>query len=66
MTLPVGNLGTRFGEKKWRLKRLDSAHVFTPTDFYWSEIPSDRTGQLDCLSAINSLFADSQSCTSDP
>jgi hypothetical protein len=30
------------------------------------EIHSDRTGQLDCLSAINSLFADSQSCTSDP
>ena len=66
MTLPVG-IGERDSVKeKWRLKRLDSAHVFTPTDFYWSEIPSDRTGQLDCLSAINSLFADSQSCTSDP
>ena len=25
MTLPVGNLGTRFGEGKWRLKRLDSS-----------------------------------------
>jgi hypothetical protein len=25
-----------------------------------------QIGQLDCLSAINSLFADSQSCTSDP
>jgi hypothetical protein len=35
------------------------------TEFH-REIPSDRTGQLDCLSAINSLFADSQSCTSDP